>query len=153
MKYWRMQLHPADSKNAILHTIESLSYGYIGLDFDEDPGDLTQLKKIDLPKGQTDYWDFANEMKINDIVLIVTHHFPFALVTIKEGYNYIKRKDPTLGVWFRHFRKIKKLRLYADFVTNPHSWQKLIMTDTISILKDQNSDSYKLIDNWLDSNY
>lgn len=40
-----MQLHPADSKHAIKHTIESLAACYIGLDFDRDIGDLTKIKQ------------------------------------------------------------------------------------------------------------
>lgn len=149
MVYWRMQLHPADSKHALKHSIESLAAGYIGLDFDRDVGDLTKTAQEKLPKEQRDYWAFANEMKAGDLVLIITHHFPFALVTISGKYNYIREKAPELGVWFRHFRKVKDVRYYADYVTNANSWQQITMTDTISPLRDPKSLSFKLIEEWL----
>jgi len=149
MTYWRMQLHPADSKHAIKHSIESLAAGYIGLDFDQDVGDLTKTKQEKLPEQQRDYWAFAYGMKVDDVVLIITHHFPFALCTVSGEYNYIRERAPELGVWFRHFRKVKDVRYYADFVTNAKSWQQITMTDTISPLRDPNSLSFKLIEEWI----
>ena len=149
MTYWRMQLHPSDSKHAIKHSIESLVAGYIGLDFGRDVGDLTKVKQEKLPENQRDYWAFAHEMKIGDTVLIITHHFPFALATISGEYNYIRKKAPELGVWFRHFRKVKDVKYYADYVTNANSWQQITMTDTISPLRDPGSLSFELIEEWL----
>jgi hypothetical protein len=144
-----MQLHPTDSQNAVKHCIESLAAYYIGLDFDENLGDLTKIRKEKLPENQHDYWAFANTMKIGDIVLIIAHHFPFALVTVASDYNYIKNKAPELGVWFKHFRKVDNIKYYADYTTNAYSWQNLIMTDTISPLWDKTSSSFKLIEEWV----
>jgi hypothetical protein len=45
-------------------------------------------------------------MKEGDSVLIVTHHFPFAWVTVAGPYNYIRSVAPEIGVWFRHFRSV-----------------------------------------------
>ena len=148
MTYWRMQLHPADSENAIKHSIESLNAGYVGLDFDQDSGDLTKTEQEKLPGKQRDFWAFAHEMKVGDVVLIIAHHFPFALATISGKYNYIRERAPELGVWFRHFRKVKNVRYYADYVTNANAWQRITMTDTISPLRDPNSSSYRLIKKW-----
>ena len=149
MTYWRMQLHPADSNHAIKHSIESLAAGYIGLDFDQDVGDLTKTKQEKLPEQQRDYLAFAHGMEVDDVVLIITHHFPFALCIVSGEYNYIRERAPELGVWFRHFRKVKDVRYYADFVTNAKSWQQITMTDTISPLRDPNSLSFKLIEEWI----
>jgi hypothetical protein len=44
MTYWRMQLHPSESEGAIKHTVESLSAGYIGLDFSVDVPDLLTVR-------------------------------------------------------------------------------------------------------------
>ena len=148
MAYWRMQLHPGDSENAIKHSIDSLTAGFIGLDFSRDIGDLSKKTRDSLPINQHDYWDFANVMEKDDTVLIIAHHFPFALVTVDGRYNYIKRRAPELGVWFRHFRRVKDVKFFADYITDAHSWQRLTMTDTISRLIDSNSSSYQLIVEW-----
>ncbi|MEZ9911036.1 hypothetical protein AB4371_21655 [Vibrio sp. 10N.261.51.A3] len=148
MNFWRMQLHPDDSENAVAHTVKSLGLGYIGLDFANPPGDLTDVDAADIPKSQRDYWDFAHRMKVGDFVLIVAHHYPCALVEIIGEYNYIRKPECDLGVWFRHFRKVKPVGFYSDFVTNPANWQKTIMTDTISILNSTDSISYKLMQQW-----
>ena len=115
MAYWRMQLHPADPDHAVKYCIESLASGYIGLDFSEDVGDLTHIHQEQLRSSEQDYWLFSHEMRRGDIVLIMAHHFPFALVEVAGGYNYIRRKDKRLGLWFRHFRKIDNARYYADY--------------------------------------
>ena len=101
-----------------------------------------------LPTKHKDYWAFAHEMAIDDRVLVIAHHFPVALATVAGEYNYIRRPEPELGVWFRHFRRVKDVRYYADRVTNVASSQQLTMTDTISPLRDPNSASYKLISSW-----
>ena len=102
-----------------------------------------------LPEGQRDYWAFAHEMRIGEKVLIIAHHFPFALATIDGEYNYIREVAPESGLWFRHFRAVKNVRYYADFHTNARAWEQLTMTDTISPLRDTNSKSYRLIESWL----
>jgi len=129
----------------------SLAAGFIGLDFDHDVGDLFRTTQEKLPHPQRDYWEFAHGMSIGDQVLIICHHFPFALVTVAGEYNYIREKVPELGVWFRHLRRIKDISLYADYVTNAASWKQLRMTDTISPLHDPSKPSYRLIESWRQS--
>ena len=51
-----MQLDPAESAKAMKYSVGSLGAGFIGLDF---AGDLRRIERHALPKGQTDYWDFA----------------------------------------------------------------------------------------------
>lgn len=148
MTYWRMQLHPGEPENAAAHAIRSTAAGFIGLDFRHDTGDLRAAAQDALPAGQKDYWAFAHEMKIDDKVLIIVHHFPFALVTVDGDYNYIARTEPELGVWFRHFRRVREVRYFADYVTNASSWEQYTMTDTISVLRDPGSKSYRLIEEW-----
>jgi hypothetical protein len=76
MTYWRMQVHPGDSENAIKHTVESISAGYIGLDFVTDVPDLKTIQQEALPEKQKNYWAFAYEMEIGDHALLFAHHFP-----------------------------------------------------------------------------
>lgn len=151
MTYWRMQLHPDAPGEALKHCVESLAAQYIGLDFSEEVGDLMTATKSNLPVSQKDYWAFAHEMAIGDKVLIIAHHFPFALVTVAGEYNYIRVPAPEIGVWFRHFRSVTDIRYYGDLKTNAQQWEQLKMTDTISPLRDPNSRSYQLIENWLNS--
>lgn len=146
MQYWRMQLHPSDPNYSMQYASKSLAAGFIGLDFKEDVGDLTRTTVDKLPDGQKDYIDFATSMKEGDKVLIIVHHFPFAVATIDSQYNYILRPETELGVWFRHFRRVKDIKYYADYITNAKTWESLIMTDTISVLYDTSSKSYKLIE-------
>ena len=153
MTYWRMQLHPADAKRATMYAVESVAAGFIGLDFTKDPGDLSKVQPAAIPTGQKDYLEFCNTMAIGDKVLVIVHHFPFALVTVAGEYNYLKEPVPELGVWFRHFRRIDpELTAYhADRITNARAWDQLRMTDTISPLKDPSGQSYKFIAEWLKS--
>jgi hypothetical protein len=151
MTFWRMQLHPSEPGESLRHCVDCLASGYIGLDFQHDVGDLTKTSQSALPVNQKDYWAFAREMAIGDPVLIVSHHFPFALVSIAGEYNYIRSTAPEIGVWFRHFRQVKDVRLYGDFVTNAHNWERTTMTDTISPLRDPSSKSYKVIESWINS--
>jgi hypothetical protein len=145
-----MQLHPGDAPLAMQYAVESLAAGFIGLDFETDPGNLTLASREALPGTQRDYIDFALRMDAGDKVLIIVHHFPFALCTVAGDYNYIRNPEPELGVWFRHFRRIdsSKTKYYADLVTNVRSWEQYKMTDAISVLEDPTSKSYKLIDTW-----
>ena len=145
MKYWRMQLHPDDSGNSISHSASSLSSGFIGLDFEGEIGDLEFEKSENIPKYQKDYVAFEKDMSIGDKVLIISHHFPFAVCTISGEYNYIKEPVPELGLWFRHFRRVENIRYYADYKTNANSWQSITMTDTISPLKNEGTLSLDLI--------
>jgi hypothetical protein len=149
MTYWRMQLHPAEPGTAVRHAVESLAAGFIGLDFADEVGDLLRAQQADLPDGQKDYWAFAHEMQEDDYVLIMAHHFPFALARITGDYTYISSAVPEIGVWFRHFRKISDVRYYADHVTNARQWNQIVMTDTISPLRNPDSQSYRLIASWL----
>ena len=80
MTHWRMQLHPAEPGEAVRHCVDSLAAKYIGLDFTSEVGDLRTLNPGALPERQRDYWAFAHEMEEGEKVLIITHHFPFALV-------------------------------------------------------------------------
>lgn len=92
---------------------------------------------------------FAHDMNLGDKVLVVAHHYPCALVEVTGEYNYIRRPEDELGVWFRHLRRVQVLGYYADFKTNPSAWEQKTMTDTISRLKNHDSVSYKLIQQWL----
>jgi hypothetical protein len=148
MTYWRMQLHPASRTNAIEYTIKSLAAGYIGLDFEPMIGDLFDTEQATLPVGQRDCWAFAHEMQEGDLVLIVAHHFPFALARVAGPYNYIRATVPEIGVWFRHFREVDDIRYYADFKTNAHDWEATTMTDTLSPLRRADTISYRLIEEW-----
>ena len=149
MTYWRMQLHPSESEGAIRHTVESLAAGYIGLDFAEDVPDLLTVGQEALPANQRNYWGFAHDMDVGDRVLLFAHHYPFALVRVAGPYNYIRSRAPEIGVWFRHFRAVDEVRYYGDFVTNAHDWEYLVMTATITPLREQGSASFQLIRRWL----
>lgn len=133
------------------YAVESIAAGFIGLDFKGSPGDLLQTDREHVETSERDFFDFATRMATGDWVLVIVHHFPFALVCVDGEYNYMREPDPRLGVWFRHFRRIatKETRYFADFVTNAKSWEQYRMTDTISILKDENSQSRLLIRDWL----
>jgi hypothetical protein len=149
MPYWRMQLHPNDASNAMSHTVNSLGAGFIGLDFINPPGDLTNVKADSIEPSQRDYWDFAHTMKVGDRVLIIAHHHPFALVRVSGPYNYIRKPVHHIGVWFRHFRAVSDIRYYADSVKSAKRWKRIVMTDTISILRNHSSASYRLIAQWV----
>lgn len=148
MAYWRMQLHPGDSSRAVRHAVESLANGFIGLDFLNDPGDLSRADQSGVLQSERDFFGFASQMSQGDLVLVIVHHFPFALATVAGPYNYIREPAPELGVWFRHFRRVEPVRYYADHVTDVRKWEQLTMTDTISPLYDQAGKSFRLIDGW-----
>ena len=50
MTYWRMQLHPDDSSRSAQRAAESLSAGFIGLDFALEVGDLLTTPRENLGK-------------------------------------------------------------------------------------------------------
>ena len=119
MAFWRMQLHPADHKGS-QHAAESLAAGFIGLDFGQERGDMTLISDPTvLPQGERDYLEFATQMAPDDKVLLIAHHFPFALATVAGDYNYIRTPVPEIGVWFRHFRRVKGVRYYGDYEVAP----------------------------------
>jgi len=149
MAYWRMQLHPGESQEAIRHTVESLSAGYIGLDFAIDVPDLLTISQSELPDNQRKYWGFAHEMEEGDWVLLFAHHFPFALARVAGEYNYIRKSVPKIGVWFRHFRKVDAVKYYGDFITNARTWEPITMISTVTPLRECDSASYQLIEQWL----
>jgi len=149
MTYWRMQLHPAEPGEALMHSINSLAAGFIGLDFSSDVGDLRMTTKGRLPEQQKRYWPFAHEMSARDRVLVFAHQFPFALATVDGDYNYIRTPEPEIGVWFRHFRRVRDVRYYGDFIKNAHNWETITMTETITPLREPSSRSYQLIEEWL----
>jgi hypothetical protein len=149
MTYWRMQLHPDDSSDATRRTVESLSAGYVGLDFAADVPDLLTIQRDALPANQRNYWAFAHEMKVGDRVLLSVHHFPFALVRISGKYNYIRSKVPELGVWFRHFRSVDEIGYYGDWIKDARKWKRIPMTATVTPLRKQNTKSYGLIEHWM----
>jgi hypothetical protein len=144
-----MQLHPSESNDAIKYTVESLSAGYVGLDFAGDVPDLLTVTKDALPENQRSYWAFAHEMAVGDHILLFAHHFPFALVQVSGDYNYIRIRAPEIGVWFRHFRPVTEIRYYGDYATDARRWEPITMTATITPLRDPTSASYRLIDEWL----
>lgn len=149
MAYWRMQLHPSESNEAVKHTVESLAAGYVGLDFAGDIPDLFTVNQEDLPDNQRNYWAFAHEINIDDRVLLFAHHFPFALARISGSYNFIRSDARKIGVWFRHFRAIDDVRYYGDYITNAKTWDTIAMTGTIAPLRDPTSASHQLVDRWL----
>lgn len=151
MASWRMQLHPSVPGESAFHSTQSLSRGFVGLDFREDVGDLVRVDYDSLPSSQKNYWAFAHEMAEGDHVLIFVHNYPFALAIIDGPYNYIRTPVPEIGVWFRHFRAVRDVRYYSDFRTNPNTWKQLTMTATITPLRNDGTGSQQLIDEWLGS--
>src|SRR5947209_624426 len=113
MAFWRMQLHPGDADHAAMHAVQSLGAGFIGLDWERDPGDLTLLSASALPENVNAHdFGFASKMKVGDKVLVIVHHFPFALATVDSDYNYIRVKVPELRIWFKHFRRVRDVKYY-----------------------------------------
>lgn len=146
MAYWRMQLHPGDPEKSTFYSAQSLAAGFIGLDFNANKvGDLEIENTEDIPKNQRIYVDFARKMQVGDRVLIISHHFPFAVCTVTGEYNYIKNPVQELGVWFRHFRRVNQVRYFADHVTNAKSWEQIRMTETIGQLVNEDTASWNLI--------
>jgi hypothetical protein len=144
-----MQLHPGESQGAVRHTVNSLSAGYIGLDFVTEVPDLLTIPQSALPENQRNYWSFAHEMEVGDWVLLFTHHFPFALARIAGPYNSIRSTAPEIGIWFRHFRRVDEIRYYGDFTTNARNWESITMTATLTPLREPGSASFQLIERWL----
>lgn len=152
MNYWRMQLHPDEARWAMEYASQSIAAGFIGLDFalTEDGnvvGDLLADNNQKILSHQNDYFPFATEMDVDDKVLIMVHNRPFAVVTVAGGYNYIRRSEPELKIWFRHFRKIKSPIYFSDFVVGRGGWlqENFVMANTIQPLINPDTISYRLI--------
>jgi hypothetical protein len=150
MNYWRMQLHPNEPEKSAFYASKSITAGFIGLDFKTQVGDLLAEEHQNILTSQKDYLAFAKDMHIGDKVLIIVHHFPFAVVTVDGDYNYVRSIEPELCVWFRHFRRVKNVIYFADYITNAKKWEKYTMTDAISILRDPKSKSYRLIEEMIE---
>ena len=145
--YWRMQLHPDDSTFSTFYAYQSIAKGFIGLGFaNENIGDLLELDDISKLGKQSVYLPFATQMQKGDLVLIMSHHNPLAVVKVTSEYNYIRKVLPELGVWFNHFRTIDKDNIiyYSDVFTNVREQEPIIMTTTISSLS-ADTKSYQLI--------
>lgn len=147
--YWRMQLHPGNSRESTRCACESLAAGFIGLDFTVRIGDLFVELKKNLPQTQKRYWQFAHKMAIDDWVLIMSHNLPLALCQVAGEYNYIRRPESELGVWFRHFRRVRNVSYFADDFPNDDYWTGIVMTGTIDPLNNPDSQSRQLIAEWL----
>ena len=113
-----MQLHPGDSSRSAYYALKSILRGMIGLDFRTDVGDLRNPTGS-IETNQLDYRLFESEMKPGDLVLVMAHHIPLALVEISSDYVYIPTAREDFDVWFRHIRFVKNIRLYADWISNP----------------------------------
>ena len=151
MTCWRMQLHPKTPGESARCVAESLSRSFVGLDFKFDVGDLHRANYEDIPQEEKVQWAFAHEMAEGDYVLIFVHHYPFALARIDGPYNYIRETVPEIGVWFRHFRRVSDVRYYSDFHTNASKWKPLTMTATLTPLRNNDSGSQQLINEWFAS--
>lgn len=147
--YWRMQLHPGGSTDRTRLACESLAAGFIGLDFGEPIGDLLVQEKENLPENHKHYWHFAHTMAVGDRVLIMSHNLPLALCQVADEYNYIRRPEPELGVWFRHFRRVRNVSYFADVFPNSDDWKGMVMTGTINPLKNPDTQSRQLIAEWI----
>ena len=79
-------------------------------------------------------------------MLIIAHHYPFAVAEVSGDYNYVRNPVPRIGVWFRHFREVKNILYYGDHFTNASAWEQVRMTDTLSPLRRDDTKSFKLIE-------
>lgn len=149
MGYWRMQIHSDKPRNAVRDTITTLAAGYIGVDVPDDVRDLEAAQPQALSAGQREALAFAQDMCIGDRVLVFTHNFPFALVRISGGYNYVCCPVPERGILFRHFRAVDDARYYADLAPNAREWESILVTDRMAQLSDPNSMSFQLVERWL----
>jgi len=149
MTYWRMQINSEEPRNAVRDTITALAAGYIGIDVPDDVRELATALPAALSPAQRQALAFAQEMAVGDCVLVFTHHFPFALVRVAGGYNYVCSPVPEHGILFRHFRAVDEVRYYADLAPNAREWESILVTEQMAPLKDPNSMSYQLIERWL----
>jgi hypothetical protein len=153
-----MQLHPSEPDWATDYAVQSLAKGLVGFDYAKDPGDLTLLDPSRLPENvQKHEVEFATRMEVGAKVLVLVHQYPFALVTIDSDYYYLRRPVSSgngnavrlvLGVWFNHFRRVRDVKYYADWIKDPLKWEKFPKCPTIQPLINPESASYKLIESW-----
>jgi hypothetical protein len=149
INYWRMQLHPNESESAAFNTVKSLAAGFIGLDFNEERGDLTNLDQNKLETRTNNIKAFVYEILREVAALIYLHHSPFALVMEIEEYNFIKKPVPALDIWFKHFRSVGKVSFYSDVFKRTRTRDsKLKMPNTFSD-ESTDSESGKLIAEWI----
>jgi len=151
-----MQLHPNDKELASFYTNKCLGMNYVGVDFEEDPGDLTKISSEELNTKKytnpNNFRAFASEVLENDYILIMLHNMPHALVTEIQDYNYIKNQVEEMGIWFRHFRRFMKISYFGDIYKSKNDLlnSSLIMTNTFSGVT-EDSESGRLITEWLTS--
>jgi hypothetical protein len=155
-----MQLHPTDDPDpAVGYAVQALARCLIGFGYRKDPGDLTRLDlSSPLPAGVTKHdVEFATRMAVGDKVLVLVHQYPFALVTVASEYFYLRPPASAkvgrvvlqeLGVWFNHFRGVRDVRYYADWVKDPGKWIKVGRAATIQRLVEPETTSFKLIQSW-----
>ena len=136
--------------------VQSLPVRLIGFNFRQDPGDLWLVTRLTAEVSKNEV-EFATQMKVGDMVLVLVHQYPFALATIDSDYYYLRTPDPSgdeklvlrvLGVWFNHFRRVRDVKYYADWVKDPLAWPRFLKCPTIQRLIDPNSALYKLIKKW-----
>lgn len=144
-----MQLHPDEPRNVVRNTIATLATGYIGIDVPGEVRDLATAHPMALSARQREAAAFTQEMAVGDRVLVFAHHFPFALVRIAGGYNYVCSPVPAHGILFRHFRAVDDVRYYTDFAPNAREWESILVTERMAPLNDPNAMSYLLIEHWL----
>ena len=150
-QYWRMQLHPNDSENSMFYTVQCLAHGYIGLDFGEAMGDLKTEDISQLPPSEKLFVQIESPMKSGDIVLVMSHNKPVALVKVIGEYVFINEylKDHLkFPAWCSHFRPVQVLSYYADWAGEPELAKKLIMSNTIQPIDKQDGLFYQLVDKW-----
>ena len=149
MGFWRMQLHPDDSKKAISYTIDSLSSHFIGLNYSEGDTDLTIIPKDEISNNPNHYKSFVYDIKENDWVLIMAHNKPFAILTGINEYNYIKTPIQRFKLWFQHIREFKYVSYYSDLDSRiRNEYDGLVLTNTFSSLT-LDSKSGKLMTAWI----
>lgn len=129
---WRMQLHPNESSRSMEHTTRCLAAGYVGLGFDNDPGDLAALPASDLDTKTNNIHAFVHEIQREDRIVIFSRNRPLAMVSDIGPYNFIREPVPELRIWFRHFRQFSKLSWYADAIGNTPPEPQIVMTNTFS---------------------
>jgi len=128
MTYWHMQLHP-DEKNwgrekELLETKSLIGLG-------------------DWDKGEPQVSSFEKEMQVGDIVLIRYGSQPIALVEVESDMIDEGDDNHNKLAWFRYRRKVKVLDYASE---NSHDFPQ--PRGTLQRLVNQNTPSYKYIENW-----
>ncbi|WP_061243625.1 hypothetical protein [Leptospira interrogans] len=149
MKYWRMQLHPDDQSLATDYTVKCLTNNYVGLDFPSGSYDLSEYDIDKLEAFPNNIRAFAKQITYNDYILIFHHNIPFALITEIGNYNYLKEVIPEMGIWFRHFRRFKKISYFNDvYKQGKDEHYKITMANTISEAS-EDTKTVELIKDWI----